>query len=130
MKLETLINFVAVALISGYVGKRIQMKKDAKMLKQLFEELEERKNTPKERASKAQFDVVFETRKEAEQVLELLRDIIYTYDLATCADYYDLVGLQPDYKDNRHGWTDLKDAVVKRVSRGYIIDLPNATYIV
>jgi len=82
------------------------------------------------RTSKTRHDfdeIVLETRGEAEEVLERLVDLTIDYDFASVADLYDLVGITPEFTDDKWGWADLSTASVGRVrgSRGgYIINLP------
>ena len=71
-------------------------------------------------------DIILETRGEAEGVLSGLNDIIDTYQIASVADLYDLVGLTGNYTDNKYGWTNLANAEVIRVRDGYMIKLPRA----
>lgn len=69
-------------------------------------------------------DVVIDSRSEAEDVLSHLVDLIETYDIATVADFYTVVGLNADWSDHKYGWDNLSKASVARVREGYIIDLP------
>lgn len=71
-------------------------------------------------------DIVLETRGDAEDVLTHLSDLVSTYDQATVADLYDLVGITTNYTDNKFGWTNLSTAAVVRVRDGYQLDLPKA----
>lgn len=68
--------------------------------------------------------IVIPNRGEAEEVLTNLVDLVYDYDVASVADYYDLVGIESSYTDRNYGWTNLADAKVERVRDGYIIRLP------
>ena len=74
-------------------------------------------------------DLVFDTRGEAETVLEHMRDTIERYRMVTVADMYDMADLTAPYTSNKYGWTSLRTAEVKRVREGYIIDLPKAMII-
>ena len=69
-------------------------------------------------------DIVIESRGEAEEVLSALVDLIDNYDVATVADFYDLVGLTGEWSDNKYGWDNLNRATVNRVRDGYILVLP------
>lgn len=70
-------------------------------------------------------DIIFETRKSAEEAKTELEDIIFDHGFATVADLYDIANLDCDYMKKKYGWTRLKDAEVKRSHYGYFIDLPN-----
>lgn len=71
-------------------------------------------------------DVVFETRNDAELVLDGMLEILNSEcRQVTVADFYDLAGISSNFTDNKFGWVDLRTArVVGSPSRGYSIDLP------
>ena len=69
-------------------------------------------------------EIVLETRNEADEVLDNLYSLINTYDEATVADLYELVGISGQYTDSKWGWTELRGAGVTRVRNGYLLDLP------
>lgn len=57
----------------------------------------------------------FETRSDAETVLDELNDIANEYGSASLADYYELAGVTSVFADTKYGWTyrDLCDAKVR-----------------
>jgi hypothetical protein len=69
-------------------------------------------------------EIVLETRGEAEDVLDRLRDLIKQYDSARVTDLYDLVGITGSFTDDRWGWSDLRDARVKPIRGGYLLVMP------
>lgn len=71
-------------------------------------------------------DILFESRGEAEAVLDEMIEVIGKYGFVTVGDMYDMAQLSQPYTSNRYGWTNLSSAEVKRVSGGYILDLPKA----
>ena len=71
-------------------------------------------------------DFVFESRGEAEAVLSRMEDLIEQYQMVSVGDLYDLVGKSGPYTSNNYGWTNLRNAEVKRVRDGYWLDLPRA----
>lgn len=71
-------------------------------------------------------DIVIPTRGEAEDVLDSLYDLIDRYQVASVADFYELVGVTGEFTDNNYGWTDLTGTDFDRVSDGYMIRLPKA----
>lgn len=71
-------------------------------------------------------EIVLENRGDAEQVLSQMDDMIAEYKFATVADLYDLVGMSCDYTYNKYGWTNLRNAEVRRVRDGYLLVLPKA----
>ena len=74
-------------------------------------------------------DLVFESRGEAEIVLDNLYGILDRYNRVTVADLYDLADAPSRYTDNKYGWTNLSTATVVRIRDGYVIKLPRATAI-
>lgn len=73
-------------------------------------------------------DIIFDTRGEAEEVLERMDELVDTYGNASVADFYDLVGVTGKYTDNKYGWKDIHTAKIVRVSGdGYMIKLPMVT---
>lgn len=71
-------------------------------------------------------DIIVESRGEAEAVLSQLSDIIDTYERASVADLYDLVGISGDYTDQKYGWVNVRNAEAIRVDGGYWLKLPKA----
>lgn len=76
-------------------------------------------------------DIVFETRADAELVLDQLEAVINKYGVASVGDLYDLAGITPPrgYTSNKYGWTDIRSAKVARTRDGYILELPRAAQI-
>lgn len=71
-------------------------------------------------------DIILDTRREAEEVLDRMDDLIDNYGMVSVADLYDLVGISGNYTDNKYGWTNLRSADVQRVRDGYLLKLPKA----
>lgn len=70
-------------------------------------------------------DILFETRIEAENTLDTLKEVINTYGYTSVADYYGLADVNIcTYLNNKHGWTNLDKAKVVRLRNGYTLDLP------
>lgn len=69
-------------------------------------------------------DVILESRREAEEVLNRMEDLIDTYGVVSVADLYDLVGISGNYTDNKYGWTNLRMSGIERTRDGYLIVLP------
>lgn len=84
------------------------------------------RNTQKQsRASHDFNDIILDTRGEADGILDRLSDLIDTYDVATVADLYDLVGVDGEgYVDDKYGWNSPRYFGVKRIRDGYLLDLP------
>lgn len=71
-------------------------------------------------------EIVYESRGEAERVLDEMDALIERYGVVRVADQYDLSGLTQPYTSNSYGWSNIRNAEVSRVSDGYIIRLPKA----
>ena len=71
-------------------------------------------------------DIILDTRGEAEDVLNRMDDLIDAYGMVSVADLYDLVGVSGNYTDNKYGWTNLRNAEVRRTRDGYLLKLPKA----
>lgn len=72
-------------------------------------------------------DVIFESRGDADLVLDQLDAAINQFGLVSVADLYDLAGITcPSHTANKYGWTDIRYAKVVRIPDGYILQLPRA----
>ena len=90
-----------------------------------------RRNYNRPRAAGFDYDdIVFETRPDAELVLDQLDAAISQYGMVSVLDFYDLAGVTcRQYTADKYGWTDIQHAKVTRVRDGYIIQLPRAVQI-
>jgi hypothetical protein len=70
-------------------------------------------------------EVIINTRGEAEDVLDGLRQLVDQYGSASVSDLYDLLGLTGDFTDNKWGWEDLRRGSVRTIRGGYVLDLPD-----
>lgn len=70
-------------------------------------------------------DVIFESRGEAEEVLQALMEACAVYHQVTVADLFDAAGVTGNgFTDQKWGWTNLDGCSTRRVRDGYVIDLP------
>lgn len=69
-------------------------------------------------------DIIFPMRVEASEVLDKMVETIIKYDSATVRDLYDAVGIKAPYTAEKYGWDDLRDADIRPVRGGYLLDLP------
>lgn len=82
---------------------------------------------PMSRRARATHDfreILFDSRVQAEDVLDTLLAAIDQWDSVTVADLYDAAGKEADFTDQQWGWTSLREAAVRKVRGGYIIDAP------
>lgn len=77
--------------------------------------------------SSSRFDIdelIFETRGEAEAVLNQMADVIDTYGVVSVADLYDMCDLSAPYTSNKYGWTSIQASDVARLrDGGYVLKL-------
>lgn len=70
-------------------------------------------------------DIIFNSRGEAEEVLDRMDELVELYGNVSVAEFYDLAGVSSEYTSNKYGWTDIHTAKIVRVSGdGYMIKLP------
>lgn len=70
-------------------------------------------------------EIVLDSRAEAEEVIDRLYEVVNSYDSASVADLYELVGLASNHTDHKWGWTSLHGSGVSRIRDGYLLDLPD-----
>ena len=70
-------------------------------------------------------DVILQTRADADEVIDGLRELADRFNVASVQDLYDLVGVTGEYTDNKWGWyaEDLRRAGVRPVRGGYLLEL-------
>lgn len=95
-----------------------------------FSEPRDRFSDSESRRPSTRFDydnLIFETRADAEAVIEQMIDIIERYGVATVADLYDSLEMSHPYTSNDYGWTSLRNAdVIRARGGGYALKLPKA----
>lgn len=79
------------------------------------------------RNSSAYFDVnnvMFEERRDAEEVLDTMVTLLEDYGSCSITDFYDAMGQSAPYTAEKYGWKNLSDATVRSCREGYYIDFP------
>lgn len=69
-------------------------------------------------------ELVFETRVEANEVLDQMFEMVSKYEVVTMRDLLSLAGEPHSFTDEDWGWLDLRGSSVHRVNGGYLLDLP------
>lgn len=83
-----------------------------------------------ERYSTYQYDQVgFGSKREAEEVIDCLNEIIDTYNHASVMDFYELAKVTGEFTDNDYGWTSPIPNRTRYTSSGWIIDFPKIEHI-
>lgn len=67
-----------------------------------------------------------QTREEAEEVLAELKDSVAMYGQVKVSEYYDLLGKRATYTDEKYGWRNLDNVVIRPTVGGFVIALPPA----
>lgn len=95
-----------------------------------YEKPNERRSTYNSSTSRGGFDyedIIFNTRGDAETVLDAMSEVISRYGVISVADLYDLSDVSTDnHTTNKYGWTDISGCKTVRVRDGYILKLPRA----
>lgn len=91
---------------------------------------QERRSSSYRQSGQAGFDyddIIFETRGDAESVLDAMNEIISQYGVVSVGDLYDLAAVSTNnFAVNKYGWTDIVGCRAVRVRDGYILKLPKA----
>lgn len=74
-------------------------------------------------------EICLESRADAINVINYLRDRIEDYNAATVADFYDAIGASSNFTDNDYGWTNLDAAYISQSRDGYSVILPKVKYL-
>jgi hypothetical protein len=85
------------------------------------------RETPASDAAQDYRDLEFESRADAELVVDRMVELVQDYGAVSVSNLYDLAGVtvRPNFQDNSWGWTDLVGVAIKGTpTRGYFIDLP------
>jgi hypothetical protein len=64
------------------------------------------------------------SRSDAEDVLDQLVELIDMYQVASLADFYEMLGLESSPIDNKWGWSVMRNVSIDQVREGYVIKLP------
>ena len=73
----------------------------------------------------------FKNRKDAEDLLRTMAELVSGYGRASLKDFYnELFQISPtDFEMSRWGWYDLRDASVVSTSNGYLLTMPKVVII-
>ena len=96
--------------------------------RQFYDRRDDDRRTLSTSSSRFEYDdLIFDSRGEAEAVLNQMDVIIDTYGFVSVADLYELADLSAPYTSNKYGWTNVSTADVARLrDGGYVIKLPRA----
>lgn len=76
-----------------------------------------------------EYHIGFDFRKDAEETLAHLKELLKSYGQATTQDLKDYIGVVPDHGSDKFGWRNLDDAGIKTYqddpNRAYYLVLPD-----
>ena len=117
-------------ILYGETGRSKKKSNGAKVSYGQYYDRERERTTYTRQSAKSSFDyddILFETRGDAELVINQMEEIISRYGFVSVADLYDMADLTAPYTANKYGWTDVRTAEpVRARGGGYIIKLPRA----
>lgn len=70
-------------------------------------------------------NIVFDTRKEAQDVLDEMIDYLMKYEKVSVSRLYDFCGITPPISSNKYGWFNLSGSETVTVEGGYGLRLPD-----
>ena len=73
--------------------------------------------------------IILKDRKSAEDVLSEMEDRIDRYGSVSIMELFDMIGEVSSYQDTKWGWDDKRDLRIRRVSNGFLIDIPEARFL-
>jgi hypothetical protein len=129
---DIITNGVDMILYGGTGQSRRNSSKTSKISYQNYYDREDHKRPanqqPHHRNGFDYDEIVFETRGDAESVLQAMDEVISQYGTASIADLYDLANMSTNnYTATKYGWTDIPASCKPiRVRDGYILKLPRA----
>lgn len=86
---------------------------------------DETRSRSRERTSSFDLDeIVFDTEKDGEAVLNELYAALKRFGIVSVADLYDLIDMSAPYTANKYGWNHFRGAEVLRGRDGYFLKLP------
>lgn len=131
---NTILDVIEMAFFGTTTGRGKSKKKDRTDYKSYYggrsskREREERRD----RRGDDKLDyrnIVLTHRDDAEEVVEQLHKRIEKHGGASIADLFDLIDEPSNYNDNNWGWTSKRDIGIRRISRGFLIDVEEAEYL-
>ena len=117
---------------TGRLGRRSRDKASKISYQKYYDDRDDRReySRPRNATGFDYDDILFETRGDADLVLDQLESAIAKYGLVSVADLYDLAGKTcRSYTAYKYGWTDIASAKVVRIREGYILQLPRTVQI-
>lgn len=74
-------------------------------------------------------NIVLRSRKDAENIIDEMRERIRRYGSVSVADLFDLINVTGKYTDNNWGWTNERDIGIRQTNSGFLLDVREAEYL-
>ena len=114
-------------ILRGETSSRSRSTADKVSYNRYYDRRDDRGSSSKTTRSGYSYDdLFFDSRGEADAVLSRLDEAIEQYGLISVADMYDLAGITPSHTDYNYGWSNIRNAEIRRTRDGYILDMPKA----
>lgn len=88
---------------------------------------DEKREKPSDDRQRSAYDyrgIIFDDRSDAEEVLDMMNEIIDHDGAVSVADLYEMLRMSSNYTDRRYGWDDLRTARIIRENNAYTLKLP------
>lgn len=73
--------------------------------------------------------IVLNSRRDAEKLVDTMRERIRNAGTITVAEFFDLLNVPSAFTDNDWGWKDERDLGIKRIPNGFLIDVSDAKFL-
>lgn len=70
--------------------------------------------------------IILDTREDADELLYSMGDMIQQFGRVSVDELYDMIGKVAPYTAEKYGWKDIKDARIRSVADGYLVELSPA----
>lgn len=69
-------------------------------------------------------EVILATRADAQTVLEMMNEILDTYEFVSILDLNELCGRPTSPTEARYGWVGLEGSQIRQIREGFLLELP------
>jgi hypothetical protein len=128
---DVVTNGIDMILFGGSGHKKNSNSASKVSYRSYYDSQDNRKEQSRYESGKRGFDyddIIFESRGDAETVLDAMQEIVSSYGVVSVGDFYDLANISTtNFTVNKYGWTSIPgDVKPIRVRDGYILKLPKA----
>ncbi len=117
-------------ILYGETGRTKKSSPSSKVSYRSYYQKDEREHTTSTRANRGKGyfydEIIFDSRGEAEVVLQAMDEIIDAYEILSVSDLNEMIGVVGTSVDNKFGWTDIRTASIEPRRGEYILKMPKA----